>query len=232
MFHMQSKPFMPQHFLRALDRLNQHLLWMPDLAIQAVRKALQALQERNLAVAREVIAGDSDVDSEDNSLNEECLKLIALHHPVACDLRRVTAAMMLATDLERIGDLAEAIAERAIHLAAMPASFAVPAALPIMAEKATAMLHASMEAFAALDVQKARAVCRADDEVDRLNDQPIRELIDAMKASPDTVEAGVSLFSVVRHLERVADHATNIAEDVVYLAEGNLIRHHPEALAE
>jgi phosphate transport system protein len=223
---------MPRHFLRDLDRLNQHLLWMADLAIHAVRKALQALQERNLDLARDVIAGDSDVDTEDNFLNEECLKLLALHQPVARDLRRVTSAMMVSTDLERIADLAEGIAERVIHLAPLQATIAVPAALSAMAEKATAMLHASMEAFAALDVQKARAVCRADDEVDRLNDQAIGELIAAMKASPDAVEAGVSLFSVVRHLERVADHATNIAEDVVYLAEGNLIRHHPEAVAE
>ncbi len=202
------------------------------MADQAVRKAIQALQERNPKLAREVILGDSDVDEAENLLDEECLKLLALHQPAARDLRRVTSAMMLVTDLERIGDLAEEIAERVIHLAAMPDSISVPTALSTMAEKAMAMLHTSMEAFASLDVQKARAVCRADDEVDRLNEEAIRELVTAMKARPDAVETGVSLFSVVRHLERVADHATNIAEDVVYLADGTLIRHHPEALAD
>jgi phosphate transport system protein len=223
---------MSRHFQRDLDSLNHELLRMAALADQAVRKALQALHERNPELAQEVILADSDLDAEENLLNEECLKLLALHQPAACDLRRVTTAMMLVTDLERIGDLAEGIANRAIHLAAMPAALAVPAALPTMAEKTMALLRASMEAFAALDVPKARAVCRADDEVDRLNDEAIEELVAAMKASADAVESGVSLFSVVRHLERVADHATNIAEDVVYLAEGNLIRHHPEALAE
>jgi phosphate transport system protein len=219
-----------RHFQRDLEWLNQELLRMASLAELAVRKALQALNDRNAALAQEVILGDADVDAEDNLLNEECLKMLALHQPVARDLRRVTTAMMVSIDLERIADLAEDIAERAIHLAGVPVTIAVPAALPSMADKATAMLHASLEAFAALDVQKARTVCRADDEVDRLGEQAVGELVAAMKSSPDAVEAGLSLFSVVCHLERVADHATNIAEDVVYLAEGTFIRHRPEAL--
>jgi len=223
---------MSRYFQRDLDWLNHELMRMASLAEQAVRKALQSLHERNPDLAREVILGDTDVDAEDNLLNEECLKMLALHQPVASDLRRVAAAMMLATDLERIADLAEDIAERAIHLAGCPISLAVPKALPTMAAKATAMLQASLEAFAALDGQKARAVCRADDEVDRLNEEAIDELVAAMKTGPDMVEAGLSLFSVVRHLERVADHATNIAEDVVYLAEGDIIRHRPDALAD
>jgi phosphate transport system protein len=217
---------------RDLDWLNRELLRMAAMAEQSVRKALQALHERNADLAREVIRGDADVDAEENRLTEQCLKMLALHQPVASDLRRVTAALMVATDLERIADLAEDIAERAVHLAGLPPSVPVPAALPAMADKAMAMVRGSLEAFAALDVRKARAVCRADTAVDRLNDEAIAELIAAMKVTPEAVAAGLSLFSVVRHLERVADHSTNIAEDVVYLAEGLIIRHHPEALAD
>jgi phosphate transport system protein len=217
---------------RDLDGLNRELLRMAAMAEQAVGKSLQALLERNAELAREVIRGDADVDVEENRLNEQCLKVLALHQPVASDLRRVTAVMAVATDLERIADRAEDIADRAIHLAGLPASPPLPAALPAMADKALAMVRGSLEAFAALDVRKARAVCRSDAEVDRLNDEVIAELIAAMKVTPEAVEAGLSLFSVVRHLARVADHATNIAEDVVYLAEGSIIRHHPEALAD
>jgi phosphate transport system protein len=217
---------------RELGRLNGELLRLAGLAEQAMRKALQALRQRDAALAREVVEADGQIDREENRINEECLKVLALHQPVACDLRRVTAALMVATDLERIAALAVNIAERALRLVELPASLPPPAALPQMADRAVAMVHDSLLAFAVLDARKARAVCRADDEVDRLNDEAIAELVAAMKASPQAVEAGLSLFSIVRHLERVADHATNIAEDVVYLAEGGLIRHRPEALAD
>jgi phosphate transport system protein len=216
---------------RDLEGLNRALLRMAAMAEEAVRKAVQALLERNAELAQEVIRGDAVVDEEENRLNEQCLKVLALHQPVASDLRRVTAVMAVATDLERIADLAEDIADRAVHLAGLPAA-PLSAALPAMADKALAMVRASLAAFAALDVRQARAVCRSDAEVNRLNDEVIQELIDAMKQTPERVESGLSLFSVVRHLERVADHATNIAEDVVYLAEGSIIRHHPEALAD
>jgi phosphate transport system protein len=217
---------------RELGRLNGELQRLAGLAEQAVRQALQALRQRDAALARAVVQADGQIDREENRINEECLKVLALHQPVACDLRRVTAAMMVATDLERIAGLAVNIAERALRLADLPAAIGPPAALPALAERTVAMVHGSLEALAALDARQARAVCRADDEVDRLNDEAIAELVAAMKASPQAVEAGLSLFSVVRQLELIADHATNIAEDVVYLAEGALIRRRPEALAD
>jgi phosphate transport system protein len=141
-------------------------------------------------------------------------------------LRRIAAAMKINTDLERMADLAGSIAERAVHLAELP-PVPVPAKLQRMTDLTTTMVRQSLDAFVNLDARQARLVCRLDDEVDNYNDAIIQELITTMKKSPDMVEAGISLFSATRHLERIADHATNIAEDVVYLVEGEIIRHRP-----
>jgi phosphate transport system protein len=220
---------MPNRLERELDVLQRQLLDMTAAVENAVRKAVRALQTRSAELAREVIAGDSQIDREDNRINEECLKVLALHQPVARDLRRTTAAMMVTTDLERMGDLAEDIAERALALTEMPA-LVVPAKLEVMADLAVLMVRQALESFGNLDARLARAVWRLDDEVDRLNDEIIAELLGQMKASPGAIEPGLSLFSAVRHLERIADRATNIAEDVIYLIEGEIVRHHPEAL--
>src|SRR5207248_7052176 len=134
------------------------------------------------------------------------------------------AALKIHTDLERMADLAEDIAERALHLAHLPA-IPVPDKLQRMTDLTTAMVHQSLDAFVNLDARQARLVCRLDDEVDRYNTEIIRELITAMRATPAMVEPGLSFFSATRHLERIADHATNIAEDVVYLVEGEIVRH-------
>ncbi|HEV2948243.1 MAG TPA: phosphate signaling complex protein PhoU, partial [Gemmataceae bacterium] len=151
------------------------------------------------------------------------------HQPVAVDLRRIAAALKINTDLERMADLAEDIADRALHLARLPV-VPIPEKLQRMTDLATSMVRQSLDAFVSLDARQARRVCRLDDEVDRYNNEIIRELIDMMQESPTKVEAGLSLFSATRHLERIADHATNIAEDVVYLVEGTIIRHRPAAV--
>ena len=155
--------------------------------------------------------------------------MLALHQPVASDLRRITAAMMITTDLERMGDLAEEIAERAVHLA-RPPLLPISDKLQRMTDLTTMMVRQALDSFVNLDTELARTVLRMDDEVDRYNVEIIDEAIRLMKQSPDLVAPGLSLFSATRHLERIADHATNIAEDVVYLAEGVVIRHHPEAI--
>src|SRR5262249_51791926 len=152
--------------------------------------------------------------------------ILALHQPVAVDLRRIAAALKVNTDLERMGDLAEDIAERVIHLTSLP-PIPVPEKLQRMTDLTTSMVRQSLDAFVQLDTSLAYRVCRLDDEVDRYNNEIIQELIRMMQASPAMVEPGLSLFSATRHLERVADHATNIAEDVVYLVEGTIIRHRP-----
>jgi phosphate transport system protein len=216
------------HLLRDLDNLQRDLMALASLVEGSIHKAIRALKERDVQLAREVIAGDPQIDSEENHIDEECLKILALHQPVAIDLRRITAAMMINIDLERMGDLAEEIAERAIHLAGHP-QLPVPADLQRMTDLTTLMVRQSLDAFVNLNTVQAEAVIRMDDEVNRYNDEIINELIRAMKHSPSLVEPGLSMFSATRHLERIADHATNIAEDVVYLVEGEIVRHRPPA---
>ncbi|HEY7424804.1 MAG TPA: phosphate signaling complex protein PhoU [Gemmataceae bacterium] len=219
---------MAKHLQRDLDNLQYDLLALAGLVEEAIHKAIRSLQERDAELAREVIAGDTQIDREENHIDEECLKILALHQPVASDLRRIVAAMMINTDLERMGDLAEEIAERAIHLA-RPPLLPISEDLQRMTDLTTMMVRQSLDSFVNLDITEAQTVMRMDDEVDRYNDEIIDELVQAMKRSPDLVDPGLSMFSAVRHLERIADHATNIAEDVVYLVEGEIIRHRPPA---
>ncbi len=214
------------HLQRDLDNLQRDLLALAGLVEGAIHKSIQALQERDIRLAREVIAGDTQIDREENHIDEECLKMLALHQPVAVDLRRIISAMMINTDLERMGDLAEEIAERAIHLA-RPPLLPIPEKLQRMTDLTTMMVRESLDAFVNLNTVEAQTVMRMDDEVDRFNNEIIAELVQAMRSSPALVEAGLSMFSAVRHLERIADHATNIAEDVVYLVDGEIIRHRP-----
>jgi phosphate transport system protein len=148
---------------------------------------------------------------------------------VAVDLRRTASALLINVDLERMADLAEDIAERAVSLARLP-PIPIPEKLQRMTDLTTSMVRQSLDAFVNIDARLARLVCRLDDEVDRYNDAIILELIRLMRGSPEMVEPGLSLFSATRHLERIADHATNIAEDVIYLVEGEIVRHRPAAV--
>ena len=215
---------MSKHLQRDLDDLQRDLLALAGLVEGAVHKAIRALRDRNVRLARDVIEGDAQIDEEENHIDEECLKLLALHQPVAVDLRRITAVMRINTDLERIGDLAEEIAERALQLA-RPPHLPIPENLQRMTDLTTMMLRQSLDAFVNLNTHQARIVMRMDDEVDRFNEEIIRIVVQAMKKDTTVIEAGLSLFSAVRHLEGIADHATNIAEDVVYLVEGEIVRH-------
>jgi phosphate transport system protein len=219
---------MSKHLQRDLDTLQKDILALAALVEEAIHKAVRALQQRDGGLAREVIKGDSEIDSEENHVSEDCLKLLALHQPVAVDLRRIVSALMINTDLERMGDAAEGIAERALRLTKLP-PIPVSDKLQRMADMTTLMVRQALDSFVNLDAVLARRVLRLDDEVDRYNAEIIQELIGEMQRSPESVEPGLSLFSAVRHLERIGDHATNIAEDVVYLVEGEIVRHRPEA---
>jgi phosphate transport system protein len=221
---------MAKHLERDLENLQRDLLALASSVEEAIHQAIGALREREPSLARQVIAGDNQIDQEENHIEEECLKILALHQPVAVDLRRIAAVLKINNDLERMGDLAEDIAERALHLAQLPA-IAVPEKLQRMTDLTTTMVHQSLDSFVNLDAHQARRVCRLDDEVDRYNNEIIQELISIMQESPAMLEQGLSLFSATRHLERIADHATNIAEDVVYLVEGTIVRHQPAAVA-
>src|SRR2546422_903943 len=220
---------MSKHLERDLENLQHDLLNLASSVEEAIHKATRALQDRDTDVAQQVIEGDSVIDEEENHIEEECLKMLALHQPVAVDLRRIVSALKINTELERMADLAEDIAERAAHLSRLQ-DIPVLHNLQRMTDVTTAMVRQSLDAFVNLDARLARLVCRLDDEVDRYNQEMIEELIAMMQKSPNLVEPGLSMFSAVRHLERIADHATNIAEDVAYLAEGEIIRHRPGAV--
>ena len=222
---------MSKHWERDLDNLQRLLMTLAASVEEAIFKGTRALQERDPSLAREVVEGDSLIDQEENHVENECLKMLALHQPVAIDLRRIIAALKINTDLERMADLAVNIAERALSLAELP-RIAVPDKLQRMTDLTTSMVHQSLDAFVMLDAEQARRVIRLDDEIDRYNSEIIDELVRAMQQTPAQVPAFLAFFSAVRQLERIADHATNIAEDVVYLIEGEIIRHLPMPLGE
>jgi phosphate transport system protein len=220
---------MSKHLERDLTNLQQHILTMAGSVEEVIHHGIRALRERDSALAERVIDGDSAIDQEENYVENECLKMLALHQPVAIDLRRIIAALKINTDLERMADLAVNIAERALSLARLP-PVPVPHQVQRMADLTTTMVRQSLDVFVNLDARLARRVIRLDDEVDRYNREIIQELMGQMQEEPANLPSSLSLFSAVRQLERIADHATNIAEDVVYLVEGEIVRHCPEAV--
>lgn len=219
---------MSKHLERDLERLQKRIVNFAGLVEEAIYKAVQALQEHNVTLANEVINGDGRIDEMENSITEDCLKMLALHQPVATDLRRIATTFMITTDLERMGDLAKHIAEGAQVLSAPPV--AIPNKMLKMTDVTTSLVRQSLDSFVNLDCPLARRVVRMDDEVDRYNDELIAETMAYMKENPANIESGVTLFTATRHLERIADHATNIAEDVIYLVEGDIVKHRPDAI--
>ncbi len=217
------------HLSRDLENLQRRVLALAGAVEQTVEKAMRALFERDVQLAMNLMESDTPIDLEENQIEEDCLKILALHQPVAVDLRRVAAILKINSDLERMADLAVNIAERAAALARGPDVF-VPPTFRQMTDLTNTMVRDSLDAFVNIDVALAKRVCRMDDEVDRYNREIIDQVTQFMKQSPNNVDPGLHLFSAARQLERIADHATNIAEDVVYMVEGKIIRHHPEAL--
>ena len=216
---------MSKHLQIEIERLKKRVLAIGVTVIEAIQKALLALEARRAEIASQVMEGDKQVDTAEVELEEECLKLLALYQPVAEDLRFITAVMKINNDLERMGDEAVNIAEHASFLSRSN-PIAVPPQLSAITAAAMRMVRESLDAFVQGDVQAARRICAEDDEVDGLNREIITAVWRMMQDDPQTVERATHLFSVSRHLERIADHATNIAEDVVYMVEGKIIRHH------
>lgn len=216
---------MSKHLRNEIENLKRRVLTIGATVVDAIQKSLVALEERSEDVAAQVMEGDKKIDSAEVELEEECLKLLALYQPVAEDLRFIAAVMKINNDLERMGDEAVNIAEHASFLA-RNVPIPVPPQFQAINTAAMRMVWESLDAFVQGNAINARRICAEDDEVDQLN----REIIDAvwkmMRDDPETVERATHLFSVSRHLERIADHATNIAEDVVYMVEGKIIRHH------
>jgi phosphate transport system protein len=218
---------MATHLRKAIEELKKKLLVLSTIVEERVSDATRALEQRDSALAAQVIEGDTQVDDMEVEVEEECLKILALHQPVAIDLRFIVAALKINNDLERVGDLAVNIAERTQFVAEQPP---VKLALDFstMAAKAQSMLNLSLDALVENDVQLARGVCAADDEVDAINREMYREVQAALEAQSADVPVLIHLLSVSRHIERVADLATNIAEDVIYMIEGEIVRHKTE----
>ncbi|WP_435018675.1 phosphate signaling complex protein PhoU [Tundrisphaera sp. TA3] len=214
-----------KRFAQELEGLTAEIIDLAMVVIAAVRDAVRALEEGRPDLARRVIEEDAAIDREEVRIEEACIRILVLSTPAAGDLRRVIAALKINTDLERIGDLGVDIAEQALALARSPGGLEIPGALRAMADRALQMVGDGLNSFVGSDVMLARSVLAMDDEVDRL-DRIIREEMAVMiRADPGRIEAALGLASVARHLERIADHATNIAEDVVYLRDGEIVRH-------
>src|SRR5215471_16872456 len=200
---------MTRHFHEELDSLKQTLLAMGGLVEDQIRRVMRALLERDDALARDVIERDHQVNVYDVEVDEKCVELLALYQPAAGDLRFITTAMKIVTDLERIGDQAVNIAQRALELNREP-QLKPYIDLPRMAERAQAMVKESLDAFVARDTALARRVCEEDAPVDALNHQIFRELLTFMMEDPKTIPRAIRLILIARSIDRVADHATNI----------------------
>jgi phosphate transport system protein len=215
------------HLQKDLEALKRRILEMGQIVAERARDALHALLHQDPAAARRVIQGDDAVDEREVAIEEEALKILALHQPVATDLRWVIAVLKVNSDLERVGDLAVNIAERAAYLATRPA-IGVRLDFERMGEKALGMLNDCLRAIVDLDVALARRVIASDQEVDEMNKVMFVALQDRMVEDPTVIQRAIHYLSASRHLERIGDHATNIAEDVVFLVEGTVIRHQHE----
>jgi phosphate transport system protein len=215
---------MSKHLQHDLDRLKKEILAMGALVEEAINRAIASLKNRDASLARQVLDGDDAIDRKEVEVEDMCLKMLALHQPVAGDLRYIVAMLKVNNDLERMGDLAQNIAERALFLA-QNEPIQVDLDFTRMVELVRRMVGQSLDALVNQDPVLARRVCVQDDEVDRLQKNMFEILQGLMVRDPRTVERAVQVLSVSRHLERIADSATNIAEDIVFMVEGDIIRH-------
>jgi len=215
---------MSQHLQRDLKALEQDLLAQSSIVEQMIYRASQALRELRTDLIEQIYNDEVTINSQEVEIEEECLKILALHQPVAVDLRRVAMVLKINGDLERIADLAVNIGERTQALVHHP-QFQFPFKIDQMVEAATAMVRDALDAFVHLDVDAARDVCRRDDVVDELNREVIDDLKEFLQENISEIEPALQFFSASRHIERIGDHATNIAEDVIYLVDGEIARH-------
>jgi phosphate transport system protein len=216
---------MVPHFQEELGELKARLLEMGGLAEERVRLAVRALIDRDAALVERVLTGDSPINQLHIDIDNRCFKLLALHQPMAVDLRAIVSAVKINTDLERVGDLAVNIAEAVVrYMQHAPVKPLID--IPQMAEIAQRMLRDALDAYVQRDVPKAEAVLAEDDRLDGLKTQVFRELLTYMLQNPSTIEPALDLILVSRHLERIGDHATNVAEDVIFMVSARDVRHH------
>jgi len=212
------------HLQRDLEKVKRRILELSAQVESDVRMAVRAVDNRDPQLARQVIEHEVQTNAMEVDVEEECLKILALHQPVAADLRYVIAVLKINQDLERIGDLAVHIAERGLCLCEQP-PLNIPFRLVEMADKAEAMLKKVLDAFVNSNDAMAHEVCAADHEIDAINRDIFEQVKKAVTARPELFEPLLQVMHIARHLERIADHATNIAEDLLYLIEGRIVRH-------
>jgi phosphate transport system protein len=213
-----------RHYEEELTELKARLLAMGGIGEERLRAAIAAIVDRDAALAEEVVRGDEPINQLHKDVDNRCFRLLALRQPMAVDLRSILAAVKINTDLERVGDLAVNIAEAGQrYLVHPPVKELVD--IPQMAVIAQAMLHDALDAYVRRDVELAQRVLDKDDELDRLKDRVFRDLLGHMLASPSTVQPALDLLLISRHLERIGDHATNVAEDVIFMVSARDVRH-------
>ena len=214
-----------RHFLRDMEGLWEETFKLAAVVEVALSTSVRALCDGRADLAAEVSGEERQINDREVRIERECLKVLALHQPVASDLRRVATVLKINGDLERMGDLAQHIANRARKLAPERTAVPIPASLEAMAQESLAQVRDALDALARSDADKARAVIAGDRRVDARRRVVLKELKQAIRRDPDRVDTWLRLINTARNLERVADHATNIAEAVVYLKEGDIIRH-------
>jgi phosphate transport system protein len=219
------------HFQKELEELKQNLLKMAAIVEEAIHNSVQSLVKRDSDLAQKTFEIEDRINKMEITIDEMCLKLLALRQPMAADLRFITSAMKITTDLERMGDQAVNISERAVSLNQEP-QIKPYIDIPRMADIAQSMVKDVLDAFVNRDSKLARSVCARDDVVDGLNDQVVRELLTYMVSDAKTITRSVHLMIVARCLERIADHATNIAEDVIFMVDALVIKHHADEKKE
>jgi phosphate transport system protein len=219
---------MSVHFHRALEKLKQRILALSAIVEQRVHQAVKAVEGRDPDLAEEVIRGDVQIDQAEVEVEEECLKILALYQPVAADLRFLVAVLKINNDLERIGDLAVNIARKAVAFSTLT-DMDIPFDLAGMSEKTKAMLRDSLDALVNLDAGLAKRVCAHDQEINRRKHDISARIDDMIQTRPELAKPLLKLRAVSRNLERVADLTTNIAEDVIYMVEGKIVRHGADA---
>ena len=216
---------MERHFDEALKQLKEKLLRMSSLVEEAIGTSIKALIDRNAELAYKVIKSDDAVNMLEIEIDDLCLKLLALYQPTAGDLRFITSTMKINNDLERIGDLGVNIGQRTLDLLKVP-PLRLRIDIPKMAAASQAMLKDSLNAFVNKDSKLAYEVCKRDDQVDSLNHEIFMELLKAKPEDQIHIERVIDLVLVAKNLERVADHSTNICEDIIYMVDGKIIKHH------
>jgi len=219
------------HFQEELEALQSRLLEMGGLAEERVRACIDALESRDLGVVAQVMGGDEPINQLHIEIDNRCFRLLALYQPMATDLRAIVSAVKINTDLERVGDLAVNIAEAAQRYTTHPPVKKL-IDIPTMGTIAQTMLRDALDAYVRRDTALAHAVLNADDQLDALKTQVFRDLLTYMIKDPVTVEPALDLILISRHLERIGDHATNIAEDVIFMVSAQDVRHHPPATHE